>query len=222
MNEIIHGDFREIIGGIKEDYIVLTDPPYNINFKGYEQEYNDNMSDEDYIEMLCYFQNKPAAIINYPEEMMRYVVPALGIPNKVLCWCYNSNFPRRFRLINIYNCQPNFSRVLQPYKNPNDKRIKKYIQKTGSKGTPIYEWFSDIQQVKNISKEKTDHPCPIPIDLAKRLIILLTKKGDLILDPFCGGGTVCLAAKQLGRNYIGIDISSKYCHIAWKRLEESS
>lgn len=217
MNQIIHGDFREIIDIIKDDYIVISDPPYNIGFKGYEG-YTDNMPDEDYIEMLSCFQNKPAAIIDYPEEMMKYVVPALGIPDEVLCWCYNSNIPRRFRLINIYNCTVNFSKILQPYKNPNDKRIKKLIE-NGRRGTPCYDWFSDIQLVKNVSKEKTDHPCPIPVNLAKRLILLLTNKGDLVLDPFCGGGTVCLAAQQLGRRYIGIDISGKSCDIATKRLE---
>lgn len=213
INTIIQGDFREIIGNINGDYIVITDPPYNINFKGYKQEYQDNMPSEEYIEMLSYFQNKPVAIIDYPEEMMKYVVPALGTPNEVLCWCYNSNIPRRFRLVNIYNCVVNFHRILQPYKNPNDKRVKKLIT-NGQKGTPIYDWFSDIQLVKNVSKQKTDHPCPIHIELAKRLITLLTEKGDLVLDPFCGGGTFCLAAKQLGRNYIGIDISEKYCNIA--------
>jgi len=222
MNKIIQGDFRDIIEGIKDDYIIITDPPYNINFKGYGQEYEDSMTDEDYIEMLCYFQNKPVAIIDYPEEMMKYVVPALGIPDEVLCWCYNTNMRRAFRLINIYGIKPNFNKVRQPYKNPNDKRIKAYIEKTGSNGARMYDWFSDIQQVKNVSKEKTEHPCPIPIELAKRLIILLSEKNDLIIDTFCGGGTVCLAAKQLGRRYIGIDISRKYCDIAEKRLKQKS
>ena len=46
-----------------------------------------------------------------------------------------------------------------------------------------------------------------------------SKPGDLILDPFCGSGTTCVAAKKLGRRYIGIDISEEYCQIARERLE---
>ena len=51
------------------------------------------------------------------------------------------------------------------------------------------------------------------------LVGLFSNPGDLIIDPFCGSGTTCVAAKMLGRNYIGIDISPDYCEIARQRLE---
>jgi len=49
---------------------------------------------------------------------------------------------------------------------------------------------------------------------------LFSYEGDTILDPFNGVGTTCVVAKKLNRNYLGIDISEKYCDIANKRLKE--
>lgn len=76
-----------------------------------------------------------------------------------------------------------------------------------------------------VGKNKEDqaakeHPAPFPLKLAEDHILSWTNKGDLVLDPLCGSGTTCVAAKILGRNYIGIDISKKYCDLAKKRIEE--
>jgi len=65
----------------------------------------------------------------------------------------------------------------------------------------------------------TTHPTQKPIHLILDLLKLFSKYNDLILDPFCGSGTTCVAAKMLGRRYIGIDISERYCEIARKRLK---
>lgn len=50
---------------------------------------------------------------------------------------------------------------------------------------------------------------------------MLSKEGDLVLDPFCGSGTTCLAAKNLNRKYIGIDISAEYIALSNERLQKS-
>lgn len=210
-------DFREILSKLPKIDMCITDPPYNINFK--YNTYKDNMNDEEYIEMLSEFQNIPLAIIQYPEETMKYIVPAIGIPNEVCAWCYNSNLPKQFRLINFYNCHVDFTKVKQPYKNPNDKRVKKLIEE-GSQGTRLYDWFNDIQIVKNVSKEKNNHPCPIPVKLIERIILLTTKENDLIFDPFMGGGTTAIACINTNRNYIGCEIDSAYCDIANERIKQ--
>src|SRR5699024_9637904 len=89
-------------------------------------------------------------IIHYPEETMKYFIPALGVPDVVNTWCYNSNLPnRQHRLINFYNLKPDYKKVLQPFKNPNDKRIKERIKK-GVKGARSYDWFNDIQLVQKL------------------------------------------------------------------------
>jgi len=218
--EIYQGDCRDIMPTFenKQFDLVLTDPPYNINFNYFE--YEDNLSDDDYIKLIACFQNMPLAIIHYPEETMRYFVPALGVPDEVIVWCYNSNLPKQSRLINFYNLVPNMSKVKQPYKNPEDKRIQKLINKKESGGARLYDWFNDIQIVKNVSGEKSNHPCPVPVELMKRIILLTTSEDDIVLDPFLGSGTTLVACVQTGRRGVGIEIGPEYYDMAKKRIIE--
>jgi len=65
------------------------------------------------------------------------------------------------------------------------------------------------------------HPAIYPEYITQELIKLLTKKGDVVLDPFLGSGTTAVAAKKLKRNYVGIDINPRYCQSAEKRLRET-
>lgn len=60
------------------------------------------------------------------------------------------------------------------------------------------------------------HPAPFPIDLITR--ILVSTNANLVLDPFMGSGTTAVAAKQLGKNFIGIEIAEEYCQMAQSRL----
>jgi site-specific DNA-methyltransferase (adenine-specific) len=71
------------------------------------------------------------------------------------------------------------------------------------------------------SAHKVGHPAPFPIELPYRLIQLYTFVGEVILDPFCGSGSACLAALKAGRHYIGYDIEEEYVKLAEKRIRES-
>lgn len=62
------------------------------------------------------------------------------------------------------------------------------------------------------------HSATFPIALPEWFIKLFTKDGDVVLDPFNGSGTTCVAAKRLNRHYIGIDISQEYCKLAEERI----
>ena len=71
------------------------------------------------------------------------------------------------------------------------------------------------------TSEKNGHPCPKPINVWKKILLRgSVKETDLIFDPFAGSGTTLVAAKQLKRNYIGVEISEKYCEIAKQRLRQ--
>lgn len=63
------------------------------------------------------------------------------------------------------------------------------------------------------------HPAVYPLYIIQELIKLLTKKGDIVLDPFNGSGTTCIAAKSLKRHYIGIDINPEYVRLAKERVK---
>ena len=220
---IIHNrDFRETLEEdlekIKGNKVIITDPPYNI---GYEyNQYKDDLTEEEYQLLISHFKGHPLAIIHYPEETMKYFVPALGVPDEVNVWAYNSNLPsRHHRLINYYHVLPDYNKVKQPYKNPNDKRIRERI-KNGSKGARSYDWFSDIQMVKNVSKGDYPHPCPVPVELMERIIKLTTNEGDTIIDPFMGSGTTGIACLNTNRNFIGYEIDGLYFNMADERLHK--
>jgi site-specific DNA-methyltransferase (adenine-specific)/site-specific DNA-methyltransferase (cytosine-N4-specific) len=76
----------------------------------------------------------------------------------------------------------------------------------------------------NISSESKriadNHVAVYPVELVKYFIKGSTKEGDIVLDPFSGTGTTCVAAKQLKRNYIGFDLQEEYIKIAKKRIED--
>jgi len=69
------------------------------------------------------------------------------------------------------------------------------------------------------AETNTPHPAPFPLNLAIKVVLGGSLDGRLVLDCYSGSGTTCVAAKMLGRHYIGIDISEKYCKIARKRVE---
>ena len=78
----------------------------------------------------------------------------------------------------------------------------------------------EINRVVNVSKEKTIHPCQFPEKMIERIIKASSNKDDIVLDMFNGSGTTCKVAKDLERNFIGIDKELKYCKTAKKRIEK--
>lgn len=86
-----------------------------------------------------------------------------------------------------------------------------------AKGEP--EAYDALLSVLECTGEKEQHPHEKPVKLMKQLVGFCVKRGKTVLDPFCGTGSVLLAAKQLGRKAIGIEINEKYCELAAKRLE---
>ncbi len=98
------------------------------------------------------------------------------------------------------------------YKRPQDDRINT-IEKED-----FLTWTKSVWQFPAVQASKIGHPAPFPIELPHRCIQLYTYQDDIVLDPFAGSGTTCLAAKQDGRQYIGYEINPGYIRLAEERL----
>jgi DNA modification methylase len=174
------------------------------------------MSEEQYIDLLSKIPT-PCVIIHYPEETINLLPKAFKVKcEQVVCWVYNSNTGKQSRLISWWGCKPDFNKVRQPYKNLKDKRIQQRIA-DGKEGAKLYDWW-EINQVKNVSKEKTEHPCQIPEEVIERIIKITAKEGDLIIDVFGGSGTTSKVANDLGYDTISYDVDNFYCEIMKKRI----
>lgn len=99
-----------------------------------------------------------------------------------------------------------------------DGRImrKKYLDE--SKGTVLGNVWNDISQLHGANSERLGYPTQKPLALLERIVKSSSNKGDLVLDAFCGCGTALIAAENLDRQWIGIDISPTACRVVGERL----
>ncbi len=87
-----------------------------------------------------------------------------------------------------------------------------------NKGQPISDWWIDISTIKKGFNESTGYPTQKPLKLLGRIIKASTNKGDIVLDPFCGCATTCVASEMLERQWIGIDVSIEAYNLVKSRL----
>ena len=217
MIKLINGDcIKELKKIDKSDKILVIDPPFNINY--HYNNYDDNKKEKEYLKWLENIISgfESFVIIHYSEDVFKLCNHLNLIPTKTVSWVYNSNTRKQHRMIAYFNIKPNFNLVKQPYKNPNDKRIKKRIE-NGSKGARLYDWWN-INQVKNVSKKNTTHPCTMPLKVMERVVGIIPND-KTIIDCFSGYGTTALACKNLDKNFIGIELNKIYYDESLKRLE---
>lgn len=202
----------EYLHEIPHNAVVITDPPYN---QGYHYDkYDDSKGLDEYKEMVRkVFWGRRSVIVHYPEETITVLGQCLSGLNDVMAWVYPSNQAKQHRLVTWWNCKPDWRRTPQPYKNPTDKRVKRLI--AAGQQARGYDWV-EINHVKNVSGIK--HPCPLPLELAERLVLATTKPGDLVVDPFAGSGTILVAAIKHGRRALGFEISEQYANLANSRI----
>ena len=109
------------------------------------------------------------------------------------------------------------------YPKRKDGRIRKKVYLSQSKGIPVGNIWDDIPNVMSGSMEAVGYPTQKPVALLERIISASSNPGDMVFDPFCGGGgTTLVAAARLGRKFSGCDISPDAIAASRKRLDEEA
>lgn len=215
INKVICGDSREIMKGIPDGAVglVVTDPPYGVGLgttingkakdKG-QMKYEDFDDTPEYVRTVC------VPIINLCIQKSDRVILTPGNRN---VWLYP---PPDDSGVWFNPAGTSHGRWGYQLAQPILYYGKDPRAGLGSTASSCWGKNSSVANIKN-----TLHPCPKPLDFVKWLV----HKGsidvnDIILDPLAGSGTTLVAAKQLGRKYIGIDLSAKYCKIAEDRLRQ--
>lgn len=209
--------------------VVYGDPDYNVGIKYGDKSYTKTFGE--YIEWYSKLAEESLRVlkdtgnmflINYPKQNAYLRVEYLDdvcYDISDYAWVYNSNVgysPKRFTTAHrsILHCRKTKDNVFYkdnvavPYKNPKDKRILKNIA-DGSKGRMPYSWFY-FDMVKNVSKEKTLHPCQIPQGLSEMLIKSSTMPKDVVLILFGGSGSEIEVCKRIDRQYISAELNEEY------------
>jgi site-specific DNA-methyltransferase (adenine-specific) len=241
INKVVQGDCLEIMRKIPDNSVDVTfaDPPFNLKKK--YNSYYDKLEVQEYLswckewlyEMVRI--TKPTGSIfvhNIPKWLIYfgYYLNEIAIFRHWIAWDAMGS-PRGKTLL------PNHYGILYYVKSNNfkfydirmlHKRCRKcqyIVQDYGGKKSQLHPFgplvsdvWTDIHRIRH-KKRRDAHPCQLPEHLIERLLLMSSDEGDIVLDPFVGTGTTVIAAKKLGRKFIGIDIDPKYVEITNKKLE---
>ncbi|MBR9706779.1 site-specific DNA-methyltransferase [Candidatus Pacearchaeota archaeon] len=208
-NQIINGDCQEVMRQMPNNCIdlIITDPPYGDdtgygwNNKKIKNNKNPLVNCQALVE--CYrVLRKNATLYNftnwkhYPflvEFIMKYTNFKI---RHVIVWKKHN-----FGLGWAFRHQYELILVLE-------------------KGKPKYNLknFSDVQTCSHINHDKENHPHQKPVDLIVKMLEHSSKEGDIVLDPFCGSGSVCMACEQTGRRWIGVELDEEWVGVAEARV----
>ncbi len=81
-------------------------------------------------------------------------------------------------------------------------------------------WNMPTEPRKRLNEHADDHPAPIPMALARRCVAITSREDDVVLDPYAGSGTTLLAAQELGRKWVGIELKPLFVDLIERRMQD--
>lgn len=238
--DLYNGDCLEVMDrliseGVKVD-LIITSPPYNLGHKSREESnkkhkgkivvyntFEDNLEYDDYEEWQIIFLQKCHDLLSekglvYYNHKERHIknryFNALNLIQKTDLKMLQTIVWQRggftFNIGRFVNC---YEQIFVSYKNP---KLKMKVNKDGEKNF-------DVWKIAPSNGKKDKHPATFPIELPRRIISSYNyvEEDMLVLDPFMGSGTTGVACKELGVDFIGIELDEKYFEIAKERIGES-
>jgi DNA modification methylase len=245
-NTIIQGDTVELLKELPDQSseLIIADPPYNIgkdfginqNFENvtiwrkwcqqWLAECHRILTDQGALfvygihEYICYLQ------VDLMEMGMKY--------GRLFIWNYENGFagytkkPAAHYEPLLWMTKSNdfvYIPIREPYKS--QERLKHKIIKNGKVWKPHPEgrlagdvWKFPTLSGRRFAEEKVDHPTQKPLSISRQIIKHFSMEGNLVLVPFVGSGTECLAALMEDRDYLGFELNPEYIAIADKRIDE--
>lgn len=221
--KIFHGDCRDILPNIDPVDLVLTDPPYNfeacgggfygVKWHGLTSEPREYLND---LKAIACDKFDPIETLNILLDKFQ---TGYFFCNKTLIAKYLNHAETNGLL---YDLLVMFKTNPIPAKNNHFLHDIEYIVTMRKSGSYFmcddYRLMSKVYTT--IAGSGNTHPAEKPTGICNKLIRVSCPQTGNILDPFMGSGTTLVAAKQLGRKAIGIEIEEKYCEIAVRRLAQ--
>jgi len=240
LDKIICGDCIEVLNKVSEPFadLIFADPPFNIGYK-YDK-YYDKVKKKNYITWtkewmsVCKKVLKPhgsfyVAIGDDYAAHVKIIADELGLfMRNWIIWHYTfgqqmkNKFARAHTHIFYFvNDKKNFTFNDNAVRVPSDRQLLYNDKRANPAGKMPDDVWNGYSRVCGTFKERLGwHPCQMPENLLKRIIAASSNPGDCVLDPFSGSGTTASAAYQLGRHYVGLEISEQYVQNANNRLAE--
>ncbi len=237
---VVHGDSEAVLARLPDNCVdlIFTSPPYNfgLDYAGDA----DTRDWESYFAKLFRVFDECVRVLAFGGRVVVNVQPLFSdcIPSHHLV---SRHFMRR-RMIwkgeilwekNNYNCKytawGSWKSPASPYLKYTWEFLEVFCKGSLRKPGAPEDADIDAESFKKwvvakwaIAPEremrKHGHPAMFPVELARRVLLLFSFRGDVVLDPFAGVGTTCVAARRTGRRYVGVDVSREYCDRAERRL----
>lgn len=220
-------------------HLMITSPPYNVS-----KEYDEDLTLDEYRELLRRVLRETCrvlvdggrACVNVANIGRKPYIPIHAFLTEDMI---NLGFAMRGEVIWNKGGSAGPSTAWGSWKsatNPTLRDVHEYIlifsknsyARNGERKRSTIERDEFLEYTKSIwtfpseSARRIGHPAPFPVELPRRLIQLYSFEGDVVLDPFAGSGSTCLAALQSNRLFVAYEKSRRYVRLAEKRIRELS